>query len=136
MINKRVVVVDNEEDYVILVADLLRANGYEVLIANDGSDALAKITSEDPWLLILSEHLPDVDGHSLLQMVSQEKSITHLPRVLMLLYTNGRGDGSFWNFPKALPVDMYLSKPFNPVEFCSFIHILREVAIQKDPNDG
>lgn len=54
-----VVVIDDEIDVVHEIATLLDSDGYTVIEAGSGSEALAKVRSEHPWLLVIGETLPD-----------------------------------------------------------------------------
>ncbi|MDQ6919617.1 MAG: response regulator, partial [Candidatus Dormibacteraeota bacterium] len=63
----RVLVVDDESNITELVAMALRYEGFTVNTAATGRDALAKVDSFKPALVVLDVMLPDIDGHEVLR---------------------------------------------------------------------
>jgi len=68
----RALVVDDNDDARELVADLLRKNGFEVMIATDGTSALATIRDQRPDIALVDLGLPGIDGVGLVQAVRTE----------------------------------------------------------------
>ncbi len=60
--SKKILVVDDEESIVELLRFNLHKEGFHVLIASNGEEALAKAKFEDPDLIILDVMLPEVDA--------------------------------------------------------------------------
>ena len=67
MIKDRVLVIDDERAFRILISTTLSARGYEVKAAANGKEAEAMITSHSPDLIILDLGLPDMDGMDILK---------------------------------------------------------------------
>jgi len=65
-LKRRVLVVDDEENVVHLVASALRFDGFEAITARDGQSALTAIAEHDPDLVILDVMMPGLDGHAVL----------------------------------------------------------------------
>ncbi len=63
--NKKILIVDDEKDIVDIVSMYLEKEGYEPIEAYDGIEALEKIISDKPDLIILDIMMPKLDGHSL-----------------------------------------------------------------------
>ena len=58
----KILVVDDEPDITFIVKETLMREGYEVIVANNGKEALEKIKSEDPDLVLLDVMMPELDG--------------------------------------------------------------------------
>src|SRR3954449_13221491 len=64
---RKVLVVDDEENVVHLVASALRFDGFETVTADNGHSALAAVAEYDPDLVVLDVMMPGLDGHAVLQ---------------------------------------------------------------------
>src|SRR6201999_3446574 len=64
---RRVLVVDDEENVTHLVSSALRFDGFETMTAENGNDALSKVTQYDPDLIVLDVMMPGRDGLGVLQ---------------------------------------------------------------------
>ena len=106
----RVLVVDDEEDLRALVCRLLRDKGYEVQEAADGEEALTRIESERPQLLVLDLVMPRLDGWGVLARLAAR---TESPPVVVL---TARGD--YDSFARAVREGAagYVFKPFRSHE--------------------
>lgn len=62
-----ILVVEDDTDYAFLLATLLRHEGYAAVIAQDGVQALRRIFTELPDLMVLDLHLPLLDGCDVLE---------------------------------------------------------------------
>ena len=60
--DKRILVVDDDIDFVQPIRKLLEVNGYEVIEARNGKEGIEKARSEKPDLILLDVQLPDIDG--------------------------------------------------------------------------
>lgn len=60
--NKKILVVDDEESIVTLLQYNLERSGYDVITASDGEEALKKAETEKPDLIVLDVMLPKLDG--------------------------------------------------------------------------
>lgn len=66
---RKVLIVDDEPDFVTLLAARLKANHYEVVTAQDGKEALQKIRREKPGVVLLDIMLPEMDGLQVLRAI-------------------------------------------------------------------
>ena len=78
---KRILVVDDERDVRSLVCHILVDQGYQVDQAVDGREALQKIQSQSPDLVVLDLMMPEVDGW---QVLRELKALATRPRVVVL----------------------------------------------------
>lgn len=80
---KSVLLVDDEADVAQGLAALLRARGYEVEVARDGMEALARLEREPlPDLVLLDYEMPTLDGEEVLARLRKEARTAHLPVLL------------------------------------------------------
>jgi DNA-binding response OmpR family regulator len=69
---KKILIVDDEMDFIKVMQLRLQANGYEVITAFSGEEAFKKIKDEKPDALLLDIMLPGEDGLSILKKIRQE----------------------------------------------------------------
>ena len=81
-----VLIVDDDEGMLILMAEALRAEGYEVATAESAKDAHATLQTHSPDLMLLDLKLKDIDGPTLISQLQAEKSL--VPFVVV----TGQGD--------------------------------------------
>ncbi len=127
----RVLIVDDEEAIVKLVAFNLQKDGFKTLTASDGQKAWEIIQQEKPDLIVLDVMLPEMDGFTLCRLLRQEKITTP---ILMLTARDEEIDKVLG---LELGADDYLTKPFSPRELVARVKaILRRTNEQKPVEDG
>jgi two-component system alkaline phosphatase synthesis response regulator PhoP len=95
-----------------LVAARLVADGYEVLEASDGEEALNLTRSERPDLLVLDKVMPKFDGFEVVRALREDPETQAMPIVMLTERTSEEDVLSGLN----LGVEEYMSKPFSPHE--------------------
>lgn len=104
----KILVVDDEERMRKLVRDFLVRDGYTVLEAADGEEALERFYSEkDIALLILDVMMPKLDGWQVCREIRKESGVP-----IIMLTARGEEQDELLGFE--LGVDEYISKPFSP----------------------
>jgi DNA-binding response OmpR family regulator len=83
MSKKRILVVDDEVDLVETVRFSLELEGYDVLIAYNGEEALNQARKENPDLILLDLMLPKLDGYKVCRLLKFDERYKHIP-ILML----------------------------------------------------
>jgi len=106
----RILVVDDENDIRELVSYNLTRNGYHVVEAATGEDALREARMLPPDLIVLDLMLPGVDGLEVCKRLKNDKKTAHVP-VLML---TARGEEADVVVGLELGADDYITKPFSP----------------------
>jgi DNA-binding response OmpR family regulator len=86
----RVLVVDDEPDFVELLHEFLTAKGYEVISAADGEEALRKVKEDRPHLILLDVRMPKMNG---LEVLKQVREIDHEVGVIMVTAANEEETG-------------------------------------------
>jgi CheY-like chemotaxis protein len=79
---KKVLVVDDEPEIVILVKSRLEANGFATASAKDGAEALEKAVSEKPDIVLLDLLMPRMDGYETMKQMRKKKETQNIPVIL------------------------------------------------------
>ena len=109
MAKETILVVDDEANIIELAKMYLQNEGYVVESARDGREALTKINSLQPALVVLDLMLPEVDGWEVCRKVRADSDVP----IIML---TARDDDVDKIVGLELGADDYLTKPFNPRE--------------------
>jgi len=109
MRKQMVLVVDDEPPIVRLVRAVLQADGYAVITASSGEDALTLLEAERPDLVILDLMMPGMNGFETLRRIRAGNTVP----VIMLTARSGDSD-KVSGFSSG--ADDYVTKPFNPEE--------------------
>ena len=80
---KTLLLVDDNESALIQMKDILEERGYQVLIAHDGSEALAIIENKTPDGMILDLMMPGIDGFQVLKSIREKEQTSHLPVLIL-----------------------------------------------------
>jgi len=104
---KTILVADDDENIRLLLETELTAEGYQVILANNGVEALEKIKEETPDLVILDIKMPDMHGLEVLEAIRKENK--KLPIIICTAYEKMRDDYTIW----AGQVVGYLTKPID-----------------------
>lgn len=112
-----VLVCDDERHIVRLIQVNLERMGYNVVTAYDGREALEKLKTSNPILVMLDVMMPYVDGYEVLRSIRKNPETATLP-VVMLTVKAQEGDDTEGYEHGA---DMYLTKPFNPQDLRRFL---------------
>jgi DNA-binding response OmpR family regulator len=114
---KKILVADDEEHIVRMLESRLKANGYGIITAYNGKQALEKAKAEMPDLILLDVMMPDIDGFSVLHKLKYDFETTRIP-VIML--TCRADSGSIFQAQDLKAAD-YIIKPFKPDELLKLI---------------
>jgi len=117
MSKKRILLVDDEPALVELIKIRLEANGYEILTAGDGQQALDTARKEMPDLIILDLMLPKIDGYKVCRMLKFDEKYKKIP---VLMFT-ARAQESDKKLGEEVGADGYIVKPFEPSALLSKI---------------
>ncbi|MFA6349447.1 MAG: response regulator [Candidatus Omnitrophota bacterium] len=110
MAKKRILLVDDEAELVELVKMRLEANGYDILTAYDGKEALDVAKKEMPDLIILDLMLPQIDGYKVCRMLKFDEKYKKIP---IIIFT-ARALDTDKKVGMEVGADDYIVKPFEP----------------------
>ena len=128
----KILVVD-DEIYIVHILDFsLGMEGYEVVTALDGEQALEKMKSERPDLIVLDIMMPKLDGYEVCKSVKGNPDTAHIP--VILLSAKGRNVDQKLGFD--VGADDYITKPFSPRKLVERINQLlgQTVSEKQSPN--
>ena len=110
--DEMVLIADDDRDIVRFVEVNLRLEGFEVLTAHDGEDALTKALDLQPNLILLDVMMPRMDGYQVCTRLRADGRTAHIP-VIMLTAKSLSADKVLGLTAGA---DDYIIKPFDPME--------------------
>jgi DNA-binding response OmpR family regulator len=108
----KVLVADDDPDILGLVVMRLRREGYEVVEARDGAEALALVALHQPAVLLLDVGMPDLDGYEVIRRLRAEAATAGLP----ILVVTARDRHEVDERGIAAGANGYLRKPFTSRE--------------------
>ena len=112
MAERKVLVVDDEIHIVYVVAIKLRNNGYEVITAGNGAEALELVREEKPDIIVTDFQMPVMTGLELVKKLRQCEATKDIP-VIML---TARDFAIEEEQKQDLQISEFVSKPFSPKE--------------------
>jgi len=118
----RILVVDDDADYLWMMQANLKARGYEVLTAGDGREALDLISTCGPDLVILDIQMPDMDGLTVCRCVREFSSVP-------IIIASARERAVAEKQSLKMGADRYLPKPFRINELLAQIQALAAVPV-------
>lgn len=114
MIKDRVLVIEDERSIEHMIETVLEANGYEVITASSGQEALSLTTSHCPDLVLLDLGLPDMDGMEILRSVREWSTMP-------VLVVSARTEEKDKVAALDAGADDYITKPFGTAELLARI---------------
>ena len=105
---KHVLVVDDSPTERQLATSRLQKRGYAVTTAVDGEDALEKVASEHPPLIVLDIIMPKMNGYQVLRHLKSAPETRHI-KVILVSSKNQESD-RFWGLKQG--ADAYIAKPY------------------------
>jgi DNA-binding response OmpR family regulator len=109
---KRILVVDDELDMLMVIKLRLEASEYEVLTATDGLEGLNIARKEKPDLIVLDVMLPKMNGYKVSRFLKFDEEYKHIP-IVMLTALAGEEDK---NTGIETGANAYITKPFETQE--------------------
>ena len=113
----KILVCDDERHIVRLIQVNLERQGYQVTTAFDGKEGLEKIRSEKPDLVVLDVMMPYMDGFEVLKSLRREPETEAIPVIMLTAKAQDKDVFEGYHYG----ADMYLTKPFNPMELVTFV---------------
>lgn len=118
-----ILVVDDEESIRFMLAMLLELQGFEVLQAEDGMDALDKLQQADPDAIILDVMMPKMDGITFCKIVREDVATASLPIIML----SGKTQFGAAEEGLAAGANFYMNKPMDSQELLAKIrHVLSQ----------
>ena len=113
----KILLVDDDADFVDSTKTVLESKPYEVIVADDGDEGLQKAREERPDLILLDVIMPIKDGFTAAEQLKKDPQLSKIP-VLML--TSFSTKGAETSIPRSrglgLETEDYIDKPVTPAE--------------------
>lgn len=111
--------VEDQPDILKQLKNRLKANGYEVLIAEDGQQGVEIANTQMPDLIITDLALPKITGNVIVRILKKSEKHRHIPIIMLSAFIReGEGAGV------EVPADLYIRKPFNSEELIAGVKLL------------
>jgi CheY-like chemotaxis protein len=104
----RILIVDDENDFIELLQYKLAGRGYDLIVANDGVHALSQARQLKPDLILLDILLPDLDGLSVCEILKRQPSTKKIPVIFMSALS-----GDVTRRTVAMHADDFFTKPLD-----------------------
>ncbi len=113
----KILVVDDEPNIRNVVSKFLKRQGYDVIVAANGKEGLAKATDEEPDIILMDVNMPVMDGRQTLNCIRNSPDLKNIP-VIMLTALHEEED-----VETAVSHDItdYITKPFDYAYLCEKI---------------
>ena len=116
----RILLVDDEPSIVKMVGKRLEVEGFEVLVAMDGQEALKKAQAESPQLIILDLMLPKLNGYEVCTMLKQDVRFQKIPIIIFSAKVQEKDE----RLGRECGADAYVRKPFQAKELLDQVRAL------------
>jgi twitching motility two-component system response regulator PilH len=127
-------VVDDDPTQQLIISKLLKKIGVDVIVANDGVEALERVQSTSPVLVILDILMPRMNGYEVCQRLKSNEKTQHLP---VLMYSGQEQEFKALIKGNKSGADAYLSKLCHPQELINTIYQLlpkkKKPVLQTEP---
>ncbi len=110
--HRRLLLIDDDPNLILLVKDYLEFRGYEVVTAENGREALEILENEIPDMIICDVMMPEMDGYSLVKHVREDSRTSWIP----VLFLSAKGQSQDRVKGLNTGADVYMVKPFEPEE--------------------
>jgi len=111
----RILLIDDDVDFVRATTKVLESKPYEVIVAFDGKEGLEKARSEKPDLVLLDILMPKVDGFAVADQFKKDESLSKIPVVALTSFSDSYGQ------PFAFEVSDFVQKPVSPKDLLAKI---------------
>lgn len=109
---KKILIVDDELNIVTALEFLLQKSGYEVMAAQNGDEALERVESFAPDLVLLDVMIPHISGYEVCRRMRERSDWKHI-KIVML---SAKGREAEVSKGVSLGADLYVTKPFSNSE--------------------
>jgi len=127
---KHLLVVDDDPSLLLAVSETLRAEGYEVVTARRGAEALVRVAESLPDLIISDIRMPGMDGYALVRNLRAAPRT----RLIPIVFLTAKDETADRIAGFRTGVDAYLTKPFEPEELAAVVSSILE-RVQRTHSD-
>ena len=107
--SQKILVVEDNQDNRELVVKVLKINGYDVIEAVDGQEAIEKTRAENPDLILMDLFIPKIDGYEVTRRLKRDRDLKSIPIIALTAHAM-KGD---MEVALAAGCDGYIPKPID-----------------------
>jgi len=123
----RILVVEDDHRNMMLLHDLLKAHGYEILKASDGLEAINVARNERPDLILMDIRLPTISGLDATRLLKQDKQTNAIPIIAVTAFATPEDETTALESGCAA----YITKPVNIEKLLSTIGALLSSSLRQ-----
>ena len=113
----KILLVDDDIDFVESTKIVLESKPYEVIIAHEGDEALRKARETNPDLILLDVIMPVKDGFTAAEQLKKDPQLSKIPTLMLTSFSARRGETAIpVSRGLTLDVEDYIEKPVSPEE--------------------
>jgi DNA-binding response OmpR family regulator len=120
MSEQLVLVADDDEDILLLVTTRLRRDGFDIISARSGDEALALVRERRPALAVLDIGMPGLDGVQVLEQIRADDGL----RTMLVVLLTAKAQESDVRRGFEAGADAYVKKPFSPADLSARVREL------------
>jgi DNA-binding response OmpR family regulator len=124
----KVLIVDDDLETLRLVGMMLQRQGYQIVAASNGTQALGMARTEKPVVIILDIMMPDLDGYEVTRQLRKDPDTTNIP--IILFTAKSQTEDKLVGYEAG--ADDYLTKPVHPQELIAKIKKLMAVGRSRE----
>jgi DNA-binding NarL/FixJ family response regulator len=109
---KRLLLIDDDPNLILLVKDYLEFRGFEVITAENGREALELLEQQVPDMIVCDVMMPEMDGYTFVEQIRQDSRYSWIP----VLFLSAKGQSQDRVKGLNTGADVYMVKPFEPEE--------------------
>lgn len=106
---KKILVVDDDPYILMSLEFLMKKNGYQVMIARNGTEAMDAVNTVKPDLILLDIMMPDVDGYSICKYIKSKKEL----KDILVVFVSAKTKEADIEKGYQLGAALYVNKPFS-----------------------
>jgi len=112
---KKILIIDDDSDFVEAITLILRPKKFEVVAAYNGKEGIEKVKSERPDLIVLDVMMPEKDGYSVCKELKSDPQWSHIPVLLLTAVVSHVPTTRFTQqMGMETEADDYIDKPVEP----------------------
>jgi len=120
----KILLVDDDVDFVEATKTILESQAYEVIIAGEGDEGLRKAREENPDLILLDIIMPVKDGFAAVEQLKKDPQLSKIPTLMLTSFSARRGGSSIpVSRGFSLEAEDYIDKPVSPEELLARIEL-------------
>ena len=115
-----ILVTDDNVDSVTIMRSILQGQGYDVVVARSGAEALECVRTNPVELVLLDIMMPEMSGIEVLQHIKEDQATAHLPVIMVTAKANDDDVMAGYQYG----ADYYITKPFTPKQLLYGVNLI------------